>query len=71
MELVLNAPNFPSEANSINHLLNCCRVLTRLIPFIFEDIEHKQWEEDFFWKPMVKENADTSPLRGELLLKCK
>jgi hypothetical protein len=32
-------------------LLNCCRVLTRIIPFIFESPECAEWEEKFFWAP--------------------
>jgi hypothetical protein len=40
------------------HLLNCCRVLTRVIPFIFESPECSNWEETFFWSPrLIEKNA--------------
>lgn len=37
-------------------LLNCCRVLTRIIPFIFESSNCNEWEEKFFWTPRVVES---------------
>ncbi len=30
-------------------VLNCVRVLTRILPFIFESEELMQWEERYFW----------------------
>jgi hypothetical protein len=42
--------------------LNCIRILTRLIPFIFESEEMADWEEKFFWTPQtrkVKKNLKT------------
>ncbi|CEG81964.1 hypothetical protein RMATCC62417_16099 [Rhizopus microsporus] len=79
MKTILESKNFPSEQNSINHLLNCCRILTRLMPFIFESAECQQWEESFFWAPRHQEKetktADNKPeyevlpCRAELLLK--
>lgn len=81
MELVLKAPNFPSEQHSINHLLNCCRVLSRFIPFIFESQECNEWEDQFFWTPRQVEREkkspddkpeyDILPSRGEKILTCK
>ncbi|KAI7897731.1 high-temperature-induced dauer-formation protein-domain-containing protein [Cokeromyces recurvatus] len=80
MQAILKAQNFPSEQHSINHLLNCCRVLTRIMPFIFESLECSEWEESFFWTPrqVEKDKKDpedkveyeTLPCRGELLLTC-
>jgi hypothetical protein len=32
-------------------ILNCMRILTRLIPFLYEAEHLKDWQEDFFWKP--------------------
>jgi hypothetical protein len=66
-------------------LLNCCRVLTRIIPFIFESTECNEWEEKFFWTPRVVEAVPTDsgldqktqtqynhlPPRGELLITSK
>ncbi|KAL0139414.1 high-temperature-induced dauer-formation protein-domain-containing protein [Mucor lusitanicus] len=78
MQLLLKAQNFPSEQHSINHLLNCCRILTRLIPFVFESTDCLEWEDAFFWTPRQvekeKKNPDDKPeydilpCRGELLL---
>lgn len=43
-------------------LLNCCRVLTRIIPFIFESPECAEWEEKFFWTPRpLDKNAILPP----------
>jgi hypothetical protein len=36
-------------------LLNCCRVLTRIMPYIFESPECAAWEEKFFWAPRFVE----------------
>lgn len=41
-------PQFPSEAAPELHLLNCLRVLTRLIPFLFEE-DHESGEVGFLW----------------------
>ncbi|KAI8642448.1 high-temperature-induced dauer-formation protein-domain-containing protein [Parasitella parasitica] len=78
MQQILKASNFPSEQYSINHLLNCCRILTRLIPFVFESADCLEWEDLFFWTPRQvekeKKNPDDKPeydtlvCRGELVL---
>lgn len=44
----------------IPYLLNCCRVLTRIIPFVFESPECAEWEEKFFWTPRLIEKVDQS-----------
>ncbi|KAI8062826.1 high-temperature-induced dauer-formation protein-domain-containing protein [Gilbertella persicaria] len=44
------------------YLLNCCRVLTRILPYIFESPELAEWEEKFFWT----EHKTAS--RGQVLL---
>ncbi|CAG8640195.1 11015_t:CDS:10 [Rhizophagus irregularis] len=49
----IEAPDFPSQ-NSTLQLLNCIRILTRLIPFIFESEEMADWEEKFFWTPQTR-----------------
>ena len=48
-------------------VLNSCRLLTRLIPYIFEDPD---WRS-FFWskpEPGMKEGADQTPLGKSLML---
>ncbi|CAO3665690.1 unnamed protein product [Rhizopus stolonifer] len=59
MEFILNS----TQSDNI-HLLNCCRLLTRIMPFIFESSEHTEWENEFFWTPL---QAD-KPSRGEKLM---
>ncbi|KAG1455936.1 hypothetical protein G6F46_007818 [Rhizopus delemar] len=72
MDSLLNSSNIQNI-----HLLNCCRVLTRVMPFIFESSEHSDWEDRFFWTPRLieKESTDnqkpqynTLPPRGETLI---
>ncbi|CAG8738664.1 13751_t:CDS:10, partial [Cetraspora pellucida] len=48
---ILGAPDFPSPQNSTLQLLNCIRLLTRVMPFIFESEELDDWENEFFWTP--------------------
>lgn len=51
MEFILN-----SSQSDNSHLLNCCRLLTRIMPFIFESSEHIEWENEFFWTPPLQVN---------------
>ncbi|KAI7575334.1 hypothetical protein KC346_g19977, partial [Hortaea werneckii] len=32
-------------------VLNCVRILTRLLPYIYEAEHLQDWEDTFFWKP--------------------
>lgn len=75
MQAILQSSHFPSEQHSINHLLNCCRLMTRIMPFVFET--DTPWEETFFWSPRhvekttepnTKPEYDILPCRAELLL---
>jgi hypothetical protein len=42
-------PDFPSFDAPERHALNCVRVLTRLLPYIYEADHLEDWEESFFW----------------------
>ncbi|SPN97595.1 related to proteins containing regions of low-complexity [Cephalotrichum gorgonifer] len=43
-------PSFPdAELAPDRDALNCIRVLTRVLPYIYESEELQQWEERFFW----------------------
>ncbi|CAG8457531.1 3335_t:CDS:10 [Racocetra persica] len=55
---IMRAPDFPSPQNSTLQLLNCIRLLTRVMPFIFESEELEDWENEFFWTPTknIKKN---------------
>ncbi|ODQ64436.1 hypothetical protein NADFUDRAFT_61285 [Nadsonia fulvescens var. elongata DSM 6958] len=45
-----STPSFlDPEMDLPGQLLNCVRVLSRVLPFIFEDPGLGQWEKDFFW----------------------
>ncbi|CAO3656444.1 unnamed protein product [Mucor fragilis] len=50
IEQMANMLNANTPTQTIQ-LLNCCRVLTRIIPFIFESPECTEWEDRFFWTP--------------------
>ncbi|KAL0097800.1 high-temperature-induced dauer-formation protein-domain-containing protein [Phycomyces blakesleeanus] len=69
MEAITNAPNFPSAQYSINHLLNCCRIMTRIMPYIYESPECSEWEDSFFWTPRLvekkaPENSEDETIKG-------
>ncbi|KAL0089759.1 high-temperature-induced dauer-formation protein-domain-containing protein [Phycomyces blakesleeanus] len=51
MDEIIHAPVFPSTQHSTLRLLNCCRVLTRIMPYVFESPECGEWETSFFWTP--------------------
>lgn len=51
MNSILNSTN----TNQNIQLLNCCRILSRVMPFIFESPEHAEWEDRFFWTPRLIE----------------
>ncbi|KMU83237.1 hypothetical protein CIHG_01019 [Coccidioides immitis H538.4] len=43
-------PSFPDhELAPPRDALNCIRVLTRILPFIYEAENLEEWEENFFW----------------------
>lgn len=43
-------PDFPNWDNAPErHALNCIRVLTRLLPYIYEAEYLEDWEDEFFW----------------------
>lgn len=47
------------------YLLNCCRVLTRIMPYVFESPECAEWEDKFFWTPRLIEKLDQPVLPNE------
>lgn len=50
-----NHPSFPdAELAPDAHALNCIRILTRVLPFIYEADHLEAWEEQFFWAPRKK-----------------
>lgn len=60
-------PSFPdSEIAPDNHALNCIRVLTRILPFLYEKESLQAWEENFFWARRRKRTR-TSLIANEVL----
>jgi len=48
--ILKNHPSFPDpELAPDRDALNCLRVLTRVLPFLFEEEALEDWEERFFW----------------------
>ncbi|CAO3567977.1 unnamed protein product [Mortierella alpina] len=44
-----DSPHFMTPHAPAIQVLNCVRVLTRILPFIFESEELMKWEERYFW----------------------
>ncbi|CAG8637960.1 14560_t:CDS:10, partial [Dentiscutata heterogama] len=63
---IMRAPDFPSPQNSTLQLLNCIRLLTRIMPFIFESEESDEWENEFFWTPTKKVKNFRPETTGDL-----
>jgi high-temperature-induced dauer-formation protein len=60
-------PSFPdSEFAPERDALNCVRVLTRILPFVYEADSLGQWEERFFWGTRRKRTRKAS-LAAEVL----
>ncbi|KAJ2891908.1 hypothetical protein MKZ38_010553 [Zalerion maritima] len=60
-------PSFPDpEIAPERHVLNCIRVLTRILPFIYEVEALQDWEENFFWSARRKRTRK-SALANEVL----
>lgn len=53
--ILKNHPSFPDpELAPERDALNCIRILTRLLPFIYEAAHLEEWEESFFWSRRKK-----------------
>jgi hypothetical protein len=54
-----NLPSFPDhEAAPDRDALNCVRILTRILPYIYEADHLEQWEEKFFWARRKKKTRE-------------
>ncbi|KAI9279691.1 high-temperature-induced dauer-formation protein-domain-containing protein [Umbelopsis sp. AD052] len=51
MEALIHSKDFTTNHRSTIQLLNCMRVLTRLMPYVFENPDSGEWENEFFWTP--------------------
>ncbi|CAK7265363.1 hypothetical protein SEPCBS57363_001544 [Sporothrix epigloea] len=60
-------PSFPeAEVAPERDVLNCIRVLTRVLPYIYERESLQAWEERFFWS-VRRKRAHPAPEAGEVL----
>lgn len=67
LSLLRNNDAFPDPSTAPEkHALNCIRVLTRILPFLYEDEHLEEWEEKFFWAPR-KRLSKESTARTEVL----
>lgn len=43
-----------SEINALygTRVLNCIRILTRVLPYVYEAVDYKSWEKTTFWQPL-------------------
>lgn len=67
LSVLRNSDAFPNSATAPEkHALNCIRVLTRILPFLYEDDHLEEWEEKFFWAPRRRPSKE-STARTEIL----
>lgn len=60
-------PSFPSpEIAPVKDALNCIRVLTRILPYVYEKESLGAWEEKFFWAKRRKRTRK-STIANEIL----
>ncbi|KAL5113391.1 hypothetical protein ACEQ8H_008735 [Pleosporales sp. CAS-2024a] len=58
LNVLRSHPSFPDpELAPERDALNCIRVLTRLLPFVYEADHLEQWEDNFFWAPRRKRST--------------
>lgn len=54
-----NHPSFPDpELAPDRDALNCIRILTRVLPFIYETEQLEEWEENLFWARRKKKTRE-------------
>ncbi len=61
-------PSFPDpELAPERDALNCIRVLTRLLPFLYEADNLEAWEDQFFWAARRKRSRKGQLVRSEVI----
>ncbi|KAI9725039.1 MAG: hypothetical protein M1812_000315 [Candelaria pacifica] len=61
-------PSFPdSETAPEKDALNCIRILTRLLPFIYEADHLEVWEDNFFWSSRRRRSTRSQTVGTEIL----
>lgn len=63
-----NHPSFPDpEFAPDRDALNCIRILTRLLPFLYEAEYLEEWEDKFFWARRRRKTRRAQIARTEIL----
>ncbi|KAF2851919.1 hypothetical protein T440DRAFT_393236 [Plenodomus tracheiphilus IPT5] len=63
-----NHPSFPDpELAPERDALNCIRVLTRVLPFVYEAEHLETWEDQFFWAARRKRSRRGQLVRSEVI----
>jgi len=63
-----NHPSFPDpDLAPERDALNCIRVLTRLLPFLYEADHLESWEDQFFWAARRKRSRRGQLVRSEVI----
>lgn len=66
--ILRNHPSFPDpEIAPERDALNCIRVLTRLLPFLYEADHLETWEDKFFWSIRRKRTREGALAKSEVL----
>ncbi|KAI4102699.1 MAG: hypothetical protein L6R37_004230 [Teloschistes peruensis] len=61
-------PAFPDvDLAPQKEALNCIRVLTRILPFLYEAENLETWEDQFFWQRRLRQTKDGSNHKPEVL----
>ncbi|KAL8772834.1 MAG: hypothetical protein Q9209_002179 [Squamulea sp. 1 TL-2023] len=61
-------PAFPDQdLASAREALNCVRVITRILPFLYEAEHLESWEDKFFWQQRKKQSKNGPNTRREVL----
>lgn len=63
-----NHPSFPDpELAPERDALNCIRVLTRLLPFVYEADHLEAWEDKFFWAARRRRSRHGQIVKSEVI----
>ena len=67
LTVLKNHPSFPDpDLAPERDVLNCIRILTRLLPYVYEAEHLEGWEENFFWARR-RRMARRAQISGEVL----
>jgi hypothetical protein len=64
----MHAPGYPSPVHSVEALLNTIRLLTRLLPFLFELSPDDTIENDLFWKAPNQNNSSNGRRNSTVII---